>query len=65
MEKKKGKPSDNSFVVYLTPDIEKRLRKAIYLEKEKLIDKGRSPNEISKSGVAAEQIEKWLKDHNY
>jgi hypothetical protein len=65
MEKKKGKPSDNSFVVYLTPDIEKRLRKAIYLEKEKLIDKGRSPNEISKSGVAAEQIEKWLKSKGY
>ena len=34
-------------------------------EKEKLVDKGRSPNEISKSRLAAEQIEKWLKSKGY
>jgi hypothetical protein len=62
MERKRTTPS---FGVYLTPDVEKRLFKAINREKEKLIDKNKSPNEISKSGLAKKLIEKWLKDHNY
>ena len=64
MEKKR-KASDHSFVVYLTPDIDKRFFKAINREKEKLVDKGSSPTEISKSGLAKKLIEKWLQSKGY
>ena len=63
--KRSGNPNTPSFGVYLDDDIQKRYALAIMKEKEKAIKKGESGAKVTKSGIASELIEGWLKKKGY
>ena len=63
--KKTGNRSTPSFGVYLNDDIHQRYTLGIMKERMKLVEKGKSPLGISKSGLVAKYIEDWLKKKGY
>ena len=63
--KRSGNPNTPSFGVYLDDDVNQRYALAIMEERGKLIKKGKSASGITKSGIASECIEGWLKKKGY
>jgi hypothetical protein len=63
--KKTGHRSTPSFGVYLDDDIHQRYTLGIMKERVKLVEKGKSPLGVSKSGLVAKYIEDWLNKKGY
>jgi hypothetical protein len=63
--KRSGNPNTPSFGVYLDDDVNQRYALAILEERGKLIKKGKSASGVTKSGIASELIEGWLKKKGY